>query len=212
MEYELDHFFVLCRPGAPEAEALRSAGLTEGEPNTHPGQGTANRRFFLNRCMLELLWVHDPDEASEGPGSRLKLVERSASETASPFGFVFRPTKEDRSVVPFPSWKYEPEYLDPPLCMFVGTNTENLVEPLCVYLPSVLAPHRSPTSTKLDSVSSLQVFVPSRQSSEVLARLAEARQLEVTVGDEHLLEVVFNGEREGRAKDLRPDLPMLLRW
>ena len=43
----LDHIFIRARPGAPEAEALKAFGLTEGSPNRHPGQGTANRRFFF---------------------------------------------------------------------------------------------------------------------------------------------------------------------
>ncbi len=54
--HALDHVFVLARPGAPEADRLVALGLTEGSPATHPGQGTANRRFFLEDGMLELLF------------------------------------------------------------------------------------------------------------------------------------------------------------
>jgi hypothetical protein len=38
-------------------------GLLEGSSNAHPGQGTANRRFFFDNFMLELLWVTNPAEA-----------------------------------------------------------------------------------------------------------------------------------------------------
>jgi hypothetical protein len=48
---ELDHAFIACRPGAPEADALLRQGFVEGSPNTHPGQGTANRRFFFDNFM-----------------------------------------------------------------------------------------------------------------------------------------------------------------
>lgn len=57
--FELDHVFIWTAAGAPEADLLRDFGLTEGPPNVHPGQGTANRRFFFHNAMLELLWVHD---------------------------------------------------------------------------------------------------------------------------------------------------------
>jgi hypothetical protein len=40
--------------------------LTEGTPNIHPGQGTANRRFFFRNAMLELLWVND-EQFVQGP-------------------------------------------------------------------------------------------------------------------------------------------------
>lgn len=58
MTVELNHLFVCTAAGAPEAEALKAFGLTEGTPNTHPGQGTSNRRFFFRNAMLKLLWVH----------------------------------------------------------------------------------------------------------------------------------------------------------
>ena len=63
MGYEIDHLFVLTEVGGPSAEALVRFGLTEGPPNRHEGQGTANRRFFFNNAMLELLWVESEDEA-----------------------------------------------------------------------------------------------------------------------------------------------------
>ena len=33
MKYELDHVFVCCAPGAPEAQRLVDLGLAEGSPN-----------------------------------------------------------------------------------------------------------------------------------------------------------------------------------
>ena len=48
----LDHAFIWVSRGGKEADALVEAGFTEGPANTHPGQGTANRRFFFNTFML----------------------------------------------------------------------------------------------------------------------------------------------------------------
>ena len=45
--FELDHIFVLCEPGAPEADELLAAGFVEGQGYVHRGQGTANRVFFF---------------------------------------------------------------------------------------------------------------------------------------------------------------------
>jgi glyoxalase-like protein len=70
MTYALDHVFVCCAEGAPEAERLVRLGLTEGSPNTHPGQGTASRRFFFENAYLELIWVTDPREAQGEPAAR----------------------------------------------------------------------------------------------------------------------------------------------
>ncbi len=63
MALELDHIFIVCDVGAPEAAALTALGLVEAPPNVHPGQGTACRRFAFPRQYLERLWVADEDEA-----------------------------------------------------------------------------------------------------------------------------------------------------
>ena len=63
MALRLHLVFVCTSVGAPEAEDLLGAGLVEGSPNTHPSQGTANRRFFFDSVMLELLWGHNEREA-----------------------------------------------------------------------------------------------------------------------------------------------------
>ena len=49
--FELDHLLVWVDVGGPEAERLAAFGLTEGAPNTHPGQGTACRRFFFSKRL-----------------------------------------------------------------------------------------------------------------------------------------------------------------
>jgi hypothetical protein len=63
MTFELDHLFICTKVGAAKAERLIALGLVEGSSSTHPGQSTANRRFFFRNAMLELLWVHNQEEA-----------------------------------------------------------------------------------------------------------------------------------------------------
>ena len=93
MGYEIDHIFVLTDAGAPAADALLQLGFTEGPPNRHQGQGTANRRFFFDNAMLELLWVESVEDASSPAARPLQLAERwmGRSNSASPFGICLRP-------------------------------------------------------------------------------------------------------------------------
>jgi hypothetical protein len=76
MPVELDHVFICVSQGAPEADYLTHFGLIEGAANVHPGQGTANRRFFFRNAMLELLWVENPDEARNAQTAPTMLWER----------------------------------------------------------------------------------------------------------------------------------------
>ena len=93
---ELDHVFILCDEGAPEAEALLRIGIREGSGNTHPGQGTACRRFFFANAYLELVWVDDPAEAGSEAAKRTRLLDRWALRRAGacPFGVIVRPSTD----------------------------------------------------------------------------------------------------------------------
>jgi hypothetical protein len=74
--YHVDHIFVCTTRQGPAAELLRQAGLAEGTPNRHPGQGTACLRFFFRNAMLELLWLEDEAEARSEQTRATKLWER----------------------------------------------------------------------------------------------------------------------------------------
>jgi hypothetical protein len=113
MALQLHHIYVLTSVGAPEADDLLDSGLVEGSPNTHLGQGTANRRFFFESGFLELLWVHDEREAQSTLTAPTKLWDRWAERgrTANPFGICFSSRDGADSILPFPSWAYRPGYL-----------------------------------------------------------------------------------------------------
>ena len=134
---ELDHVFVCTSAGAPAAERLIEFGLVEGSPNRHPGQGTANRRFFFGNAFLELLWVEDASEAQCSLVRRTGLWQRwsCGGQGASPFGIGFRPSPGAGSDAAFDTWEYRPPYLPEPLAIRMGCNSELTAEPLLFYLP-----------------------------------------------------------------------------
>jgi hypothetical protein len=92
---------------------LLDAGFVEGTPNVHPGQGTANRRFFFESGYLELLWVQDEREAQSALTAPIKLWDRwvERRRTANPFGICFSSSLLEDSVLPFSSRAYRPLYL-----------------------------------------------------------------------------------------------------
>jgi hypothetical protein len=124
MDLQLHHVIVYTSPGAPEASALLDAGLVEGSPNVHPGQGTANRRFFFESGFLELFWVHDEPEARSPLPASTRLWDRWAgrASTANPFGLCFSSSDGAPAVLPFPSWAFRPDYLFDGRCMFFADD------------------------------------------------------------------------------------------
>jgi len=214
---ELDHVFVCCLPGAPEADALTQLGFAEGSPNTHPGQGTANRRFFFENAYLELLWVSEPTEARSDHTRRTRLWERWSQRAAgaSPFGLVFRPTCAPSERAPFATWAYRPKYLPAGLAIEFAEGVP-LEEPELVYLPFLHrsgAPAGEPTDHSLPfrRVLGATIGLP---GSAYLSPPSSAVRSEGLVtyraASAHLLELAFLAP-EHAAFDLRPTLPLVLR-
>lgn len=213
MSIELDHFLIITRQGAPEAEILVDIGMIEGTNNDHPGQGTANRRFFFSNWGLELAYVRDAEEAQNGKASKLRIVERAADDSASPFGLIVHRTSDDTDD-PFPGWHYYPEYFSSDKYFVVGENSEILEEPLCICMP-IMAPARpvqAPQAESFSHVSELIISVSVEQPSPVLQTIAQCDGVSLRTGASHCMEIVFMDEVVGQSKDLRPDLPLIVRW
>src|SRR5262249_6461085 len=119
----------------PEAEHLVRSGLCEGPPNVHPGQGTANRRFFFANSMLELLWVENSAEAQNEVTAPTQLWERWTNRGAGacPFRGSTPPVRSDSIALPFPAQKYQPIWLPPELRIYV--SPASVTEPMWLYMP-----------------------------------------------------------------------------
>jgi hypothetical protein len=220
---ELDHVFVLVSIGAPEADRLVALGLTEGQPNQHPGQGTACRRFFFANGYLEMLWVANPEEARSEIARPLRIWERwSGRETGTcPFGIILRPGKSGDTAPPFPAWEYRPPYLPSPMVLYMGTNAEFVDEPLLAYHTT----HRRPSSPSLPAqklfeydvdlreLTALRIFSPHAATLSPAMRAAEQTSV-VTFheGSDYLAEIGVDGEKRGGRADLRPALPLVMCW
>jgi hypothetical protein len=220
MPAELDHLFVLVSEGAPEADRLQAEGLCEGQPNRHPGQGTACRRFFFANAYLELLWVENTDDVQSELVRPLQLWERweGRSRGACPFGVVMRPADELEQAPPFSAWDYRPPYLPPPLALQVGVNHGSIDEPLVFYFPlrrrpdGMRGPHSQPLehSGGFQELTALRIFGPTQSAnSPVMRAAAETDAVALQVAAEHYAELGFDREKQGHRTDLRPVLPLV---
>jgi hypothetical protein len=189
-EYEIDHVFICTSAGGSEADQLVAFGLTEGSRNHHPGQGTANRRFFFENAMLELLWVEDGEEVRSEAVRRLALWERWSQRNlgASPFGICYRPQRDAAEPAPFESWIYRPPYM--PIAIAVSTASADPRLPLLFYLP--LVRETNPT--------------------EPCAHANGIRKLSSAVVRGSVMEMTFDGGSRGAQHDFRPHLPLKFIW
>jgi hypothetical protein len=208
----LDHVFVCCAVGAPEADLLVRRGLPEGPPAAHPGQGTAGRRFFFGNAYLEFLWVSDPVDAKRDP--RTGLWERWSRRHSggSPFGIALSPVGDDVRNPPFESWTHRPGDLPEGASVAVANGTR-LEEPAIFALPAARRPVGPDASLGRPKVVLVEVSLPSSAPlSAAAAAVQAANVVRFTRGSEHLLTIeVESGERT-RIADFRPELPLRLTW
>jgi hypothetical protein len=218
MTVALDHVFVCCAPGAPEARRLLDLGLTEGPPNTHPGQGTACRRFFFENAYLELLWVSDAGEARGETAARTRLWPRwsERSTGASPFGIIVRPADGVERDPPFASWPYRPPYLPPPLAIDVAEGTP-LTEPAFFYIRFARTPEQVSSPPRVQRgrarrITSVEVGLAGNTAlSTAAATLAAAGMISFSRTEAPVMTLGFDGTDTSAEIDLRPALPLVLR-
>jgi hypothetical protein len=220
VDFELDHVLIWVSPRAPEAERLVEFGLTEGSPNVHAGQGTANRRFFFRNAMLELIWVDDETEARAPRTARLGISARwRHRETgASPFGLCLR--RRPGAPPPFPTWPYRPAYLPAGVVIDVATTSRRTREPL-VFLAATRRPDADPAPVRqplrhaagVREVTAARFHAPGAGAWSATVRAVEAAGIATfSRGSEHRLELGFDGERQGGTADFRPHLPLVFHW
>ena len=222
MAFEFDHLFICTNEGAEAAERLISLGFQEGSSNVHPGQGTANRRFFFHNAMLELLWVHDVAEAHSEAIRPTRLLERweNRDQGACPYGICLRSTDEPRQVA-FSNWAFRPPYLPEALSIAVGTNSNILTEPMLFQTPFGKRPdHFSPEKAQpiehtigLQEITRVELISPQASSiSSELQAVLSTKQIKLRTGKTYCLELGFDQEVKGQQRDCRPDLPLVLSW
>lgn len=223
MAVELDHLFVCSAVRAPEAELLIDAGLAEGTGNVHPGQGTANRRFFFANAMLELIWVDDPAETRSDAVARTGLWQRwsGRNQGACPFGVCFRPVQGSAGRPPFDTWQYRPPYLPPQLAIDVATSSRVSNEPFLFHVAFGMRPDQAPLERRqpiehaagVRELTRLHLAGPfaTKRSPELEAALATGC---LTLGSaaEYRMELEFDRAEQGRTVDFGPQLPLLMRW
>jgi hypothetical protein len=211
----LDHAFITCSVGAPEAEVLIDRGFAEGSPNVHPGQGTANRRFFFAKFMLELLWVTDPLEAAADAVRHTRLWElwSRRNEGASRFGIVYGGEPAPGAQLPFATQSYRPLYLPPTMSIEVVQGL-TLVEPALYWIPSPHIERRTseqPTNHRapVRDIRRVAIGLPFVQSlSEAARRVRDVGLLDLFEAPSPVLEVRFEAEHDALI-DCRPDLPLV---
>ncbi len=213
---ELDHFFILTTPSAPEIRRLEAIGLTPTYRREHVGQGTANVCYCFENAFLEVLWVRSETEARSPAVARMQLAERADWRTSrtSPFGIAWR--GETRGASTIPTWQCLPPYLPAGVAIDVATDSDDLAQPLMFTFPGSRAPREWPASRRgvlqaahgFTTIELRTVWLPPEvRPSATLRQLAAACQASIDVGSarSHGLDIIL--KRQGAEAELQLRFP-----
>lgn len=217
---EIDHIFICVNDDSLGADALKAFGLAEGTPNVHPGQGTANRRFFFRNSFIELLHLTDELEAQSQLTAPTQLFDRlnCADGVAAPFGICFRPSTVGEKPI-FPVWEYRPVYL--PAALKVDVGHAPISEPMWFFLSFAKRPDEDPIERAqpfehlngFRDITSVRVTTSNSQGLSTPANCAnQLKGFEIVHGDEHLVVLEIDHGASGQTHDFRPGLPMIMNW
>lgn len=222
-ELELDHVVVFCSVDAPEAKALEAVGLQGfGGTTKHGKLGTASTSFFFSNIRyIELFWLHDLEAAHQhlDPLSLNAEARMNWRDTgASPFGLMLR-RKQPGSTdpTPFPAKQMEADWMPPGT--FVNFNGETVTEPYYGLVPEALSfrgfraniedlPH--PLGVR--QLTGVTFNLPTAARSPIAQLVEASGATSFATGNEHLAIFTFDEGTQNKTADLRPTLPMILKY
>ena len=122
---------------------------------------------------------------------------------------------------PFNTWKYRPSYLPPHLSIDVGANADVITEPGLFWLGFAKRPDTNSAAgcpprehrIGLRDITRVELISPQTgPPSPELKAATETGLVQLRGGREYLLTLGFDHESTGKEADLRPGLPLVLRW
>ncbi|HHP7243210.1 MAG TPA: hypothetical protein ACFE0H_00845 [Elainellaceae cyanobacterium] len=225
---EVDHLFI-CIAEEVDISVLQEAGLRCSNYTVRRGgQGTASRLILFENAYLELIFVEDEGVAAQtSQRTGIDLLARSHWQHThcSPFGVGLRRKSNMAHLAAcFQQSRIEPIPRDPQI-HFATDNRVNQAEPLCFLIPDCIAFTQwlDPTSDAhqyllthplgINQLTDINITIDStRTLTPTIAMLSQSCLVSIEQGMVPLLELVFDAGKQAQRLDLRPRLPVLLRY
>jgi len=220
-----DHVWIMVSPNAPERAALERAGFQiAGEVNRHDGQGTASITVEFHSTFLELLWLDPTVPVSPGlERAAEKFRQRTLWRTSGwcPFGIGVRRTTEKQAPLPFPTWSAAAPWMPPGSAHEMLTPRDDTKSPSLFIPPRTMADiaeqaargARFQHPIGVHDITGVRLLSPrTYEPIEPLKYLQNQGVLTLKQDEQWVLELTFDGGAKKLAKDLRPDLPLIIHY
>ena len=228
---EFDHVWIVVTRDAPERAALERAGLKiSPNVNRHDGQGTASIAAEFMNAYIELMWPEPT--VSVAPGAERgveKFKNRMNWRTSGwcPIGIgLHRLTT--RTPLPFPTWSIAPDWMPSGTAIEILTARDDTRSPSFFIEPPILAvkeeanrkiPENDPKRVAfqhpigVERVTEIRLVRPKEyRPVAAITYLEKTGIFKSTEETAWTIEMTFDNGRKAQIKDLRPDLPLVIRY
>lgn len=220
---ELDHVYMVVSDHQMAIERLREVGLNFDESMfaQHEGRGASSAFATFENAYFELVWSDTTVSLADDNRSDFDhLSSQAAGDSLSPFGVGLHRTPEAPDSLPFAGTREYDTHLEPGSFYFSFETTDD-AEPEVFVVPEYMAwstlvgrlRDQNPTAlehplrlTQLTDVTIHTRVVPATVDDARLSNVHFVRSATP------MLELTFDGGRQGQALDLRPGLPLILRY
>jgi hypothetical protein len=226
----LDHVIIYAQPGAPEQQALRQAGFTISPVvNRHDGQGTSSVTVEFLNGYFELIYL----DAKVPVAPDLAVAAKRFAERAdwrntgiSPLGLQVHKTASAPAAFPFPTIKVHADWMRAGENLEILTPREQVkavgitIPPHAVDLAANAALAADPVKGAMfqhangaKRMTEVEVIAPSTEGLPAVADyIAKAGAAKFTLGQEWLMVLTLDDAAQGQTRDLRPALPLQVRY
>jgi hypothetical protein len=227
---EIDHVLIYVSPGAPERAALEKAGFVIApDVNHHTGQGTSSVTVEFANGYLELLYPDPGVAVSPGmePVAQLFRDRSNWQKTGmSPFGLQFHRTPLTPASFPFPTVKVHSDWMAPgenlelltPRAMTSAVGLFIAPEPVDQAANAALAVDpvkgaRFRHANGAQRITGVEVDAPSAASLPPAANyISDNGVAKIAIGPKWLMILTLDDGKQGKVRDLNPDLPLIIHY
>lgn len=233
----VDHVNIWLSNPVEAKEKLEQIGFTsipDSLSQIHKGQGTTGKYFYFLNGYLEFIYVNNEEEfkLNAEKNDELDFLERANNQKNgySPYSVALKMEKYNQEKIPFETIGYSQEWMGKKNRIYAAKNSKVKKEE-----PSVFVVYPEIEYENFENIDSLS-RIPEEYSiwrefykhkngaekiskiiihtnelndkSETIETLNQLENVKLIKGEEYLMELYFDDNRQNKFYDMRPELPL----
>jgi hypothetical protein len=222
---EVDHVWIMVSQNAPERAALERAGFQiSNDVNHHEGTGTSSVTVEFENTYLELIYLDPKVPVAAGmERAAEKYRQRTLWRTSGwcPIGIGFRHNSASNEPLPFPTWTWTADWMPKGSVMEMLTPRDDTRSPALFIEPHGLTNGMEQAARGglyhhkigVHRITAVRLMSPETYEPVAAVTYLEKQDLlPIAQSDEWVLELSFDGGKQNKSQDLRPELPLVIRY